>query len=201
METNKILIAAIAIIAFVIGFAFGGAFNKGGQLGSATHFSGPIDSEEGFSVDDTAIIDGSGNITAVRITATDGIILNGGVFSTTTGALGTTTAAQVCAGYSLWSVSPESTATTLYFPATTTLYADCLTANGMTVSFSIHNATSGPNGVSAITLSEGWEQGMSLIGSSTDSLFILNPMDFAQVVMTRVSVATTTAIVDIFRNK
>lgn len=56
---NKItlVIATIALIIGIIGIATNGNVS----LSGATHFSGPIDATEGFSVDDTVVVDGSGN--------------------------------------------------------------------------------------------------------------------------------------------
>jgi len=58
IEIKDILYGIGIIIALIIGIA--GYY--GGTFGGTTHYTGPVDSEEGFSVDGTTIIDGSGNV-------------------------------------------------------------------------------------------------------------------------------------------
>jgi len=199
METNKILIAAIAILAVLQVITFIVVSNSNGVinckncegLGAATHFSGPIDSEEGFSVDDTTVIDGDGNISSKS-----GII--GSVLSTSTGATGTSTAANICAGYSQWSVTPlVEGGTTLYFPASTTIAAaGCLDTVGEKIMFDIYIATSSIDAVGGyVTFADptiaGYGGSGVKVGTSTDPV-VLYEGQTAHVIGSKPSTATTT---------
>ena len=126
------------------------------------------------------------------------IIGRGTVFSTSTGAVATTTAANVCDS-SIWQITPgggnaPTQSVTLYFPATTTLYADCLTMNGQSVEFTVYNATT--TGTGTVTLTKGWVLGTDLRGSTSTDNTVLVPDEWARIVMERTSLTTTTVFIN-----
>jgi len=156
MKNNLIyILGAIAIIALVLSI-----INLGGdgKLGSATHFSGPIDSEEGFTVDDISVIDGSGNIsTANNLTITgetnlDTLVQGGTVTSITASSSEgrwTITPANICdstlikintIGTSSTDTNVSDIAGTWYIPTSTDLIADCIPAVGDFKEVRIQNA-------------------------------------------------------------
>lgn len=143
MNKSNLFVGAIAIIALVLGFI--AIVEDEISLGSATHFSGPIDSEEGFTVDDTSVIDGSGNIsTASNLTITgesnlDTVVQGGDVttiISTSTTHGETLTAANICDSaiikFSILAGGNTDPAGVWNIPTSSDLIADCIPAIGDT---------------------------------------------------------------------
>lgn len=209
-----ISIASIALIVSIIGLFTGGS-NQLGYTGE-THFSGPLDTTEGYKVDDTIVIDADGNVDAPvtsgsastfasTITVSGDSILadlieGGGVWATSSIGTATSTAANVCDN-SIWKITPQTAAAiTMMLPSTSTLYADCLTSNGLSKEILIFNSTS--TGTAApITLTvqfsgdtDGWSGGLDLTGTSTASVQV-DTGDAAVAKFWRTSDTTTTVTI------
>lgn len=124
-------------------------------------------------------------------------IFAGGSFSSTTAVAGTTTAANVCDN-EFWELTPIS-ATSLYLPTVTTLYADCLTANSAKKTVLVHNAGAEDTGTITITKPTlvAVEHGTDMVGTSTDS-FKLGPGQWATLTFLRTSNTTTTVLYEGF---
>jgi len=136
MNKFNLFFGAIAIIALVIGII---AISSDGKLGAITRFSGPVDSEEGFSVDEVEIIGGTGNLTIAGESNLDTLVQGGDVttiISTSTTLRETLTAAQICDSaiikISLLAGGIDNAADTWNLPTSTDLIADCLPAIGDT---------------------------------------------------------------------
>lgn len=134
------IIAVIAIVLSIIAIS-----SKETPFGAYTHFSGPVDSEEGFTVDETTIIDGSGNLSSagtLTITGESNLdtVVQGGdvttIISTSTTHGETLTAAHICDSalikFSLLAGGSADVAGTWNIPTSSDLIADCIPAIGDT---------------------------------------------------------------------
>lgn len=200
MNTNKILIAAIAIILIlqVIQLVKGG-----GKLGGSTSDDWNVGGN--LAVTGTSALTGavtlSGTITAtggsttLATTTVESLITGGGVMSTTTFTAGTLTASDIISNNFIDATVNKATALTL--PATTTLYS-YLTTNGDAKSFYIFNGTTtAAIGEGKITITAGI--GIELKGTSTDSVLI-SSQELKKLDCVRRSNTTTTCSISGFRD-
>ena len=79
-----------------------------------------------------------GDLTSSGDTRVDSLVKTGAIATFT--ATATASAANVCDN-PLWAVSPSGAEPTITLPATTTLFADCLTTNGDSISFAVKTIT------------------------------------------------------------
>ena len=160
---NKtLLIVIVSIVAFAIGFLIcGGSIPRGGTV-----YNRIIEFSEGITVDGTTRIGGTGAATftsgafstTLAVTGEsnlDTLIQGGDVTTIGTSASVTLTAAQVC-NSAIISITPTTTIN-VTLPATTTLFADCLTANGDTKSLLFENAATGAATTTTIVAGTGNE--------------------------------------------
>jgi len=159
------------------------AFGGDGELGGATNFD-YVDTDNGYYVDGTQIIDGSGNFDGA-VTGTTGTFSStlsvtgaltvsgetvvegftdgaGGLAIATTSATRTLTQAELLADNLIEITFNTGTTATLTFPATSTM-TTLIPTEGDHRSWLIHNATSS---TMAVTLTAG--TGMDLIGVTTN---------------------------------
>ena len=151
---NKLL-ASVAVAALVLALiALVSVVNKDGiKLGGITNFD-EVDVTDGYRVDNTVVVDGSGNWdgavtagSASTFTAADfsgeleaALIEEGTLVTRTAGATTTISAANFCdANVVSWAPSEALASTTL--PATGDVIADCLTTDGDSVTFLFRNTT------------------------------------------------------------
>lgn len=132
--------------------------------------------DEGIAVDGTAVINGSGvlvgTVQSADIRATS-LVETGTLESFTTNTA--ITAAQLCDDGAFTATS--SLSVTLTLPSTTTLFADCLTTNGDSLSMPVYN------GSSTTTILVAGGGGELLFSSSTT----LSPLDGARLDIIRLS--------------
>lgn len=155
--TNKLLgyinqnAIQVIILVLVLVIAFGGSSKS---LGGTTNYDA-IDVSDGYSVDGTSIIDGSGNFSiAGTLTASAGDVRlinpvrTGSVYNMASSSVATLTAAQVCDNSLIthgdWAGIASSTAQ-INLPTAANMYADCLTTNGdeLKLYYSNTNLTAG----------------------------------------------------------
>jgi len=153
---NKILFSLVALLGVIAiagtVFAFAGsvkvvvegdyieAQSSGmGMLGAdASHTSGAFDAAGGFLVNGTTVISSDKGITATGDVRVKTPVKTGAIATFTV--TSTATAANVCDN-PLWTVTPATGTPSITLPATTTLFADCLTTNGDTLSFNVKTIT------------------------------------------------------------
>jgi len=146
-KTLSYIAIVLAIIALIVSFGC----NKSAPLGGYT--AGYWDSAEGYKVDGTTIIDGSGNIdsggviagTSITVTGAgsigttltvtgetnaDTVIIGGDVTTIASSATTSVTAAQFCNSTVIRWAPLADASSDLTLPSTSTLFADCLTADG-----------------------------------------------------------------------
>lgn len=190
---NIILSVVISlVVSFVVVSAIKPEINIPLDLGGYT--AGHWDSADGYKVDGTTVIDGSGNYdgaitgTSATLSSTlavtgetnvDTLIFGGGVFSTSSSVAATLSAAEVC-DYSVIRADPTASFT-LTFPATSTLYADCLSAVGDTKIMLIENATTG---TANVTIAAG--TGGTLLEEGTGGDVVLAQDEWAILIITRI---------------
>jgi len=132
---NKDILLAIALTISIAAFIVALGSNPAVQLGGTSHFSGPVDSEAGFTESGTTVIDTDRNIIGADITLSgeanlDNLIYGGDVTTLTPGdTTSTLTAAEFC-NSAVLSLTPAAGNYTLTLPSTTTLAADCLPTAG-----------------------------------------------------------------------
>jgi len=203
MKKDTLVFVSIAIIGVLAVWGLVVAHTK--TVGTFSGYTaGFWDSAEGYKVDGTTVIDGSGNydgaITGTSMTlsgdaAIANLVTNGGVLSTSTGAAGTLLASDIC-DYETILVTPIAAATTLTFPATSTLHADCISAIGKAKTVFFYNATTTP-GVSAITLAAG--TGIQFMATNTTAT-VFNATEGMEITFRRISDATTTALISAYKD-
>jgi hypothetical protein len=197
MNKNNLLFSIMAaIIILMIGVVIGiKVADRSGQTGGLVHhvqeiFSAGLIAEgniEGTSatLSSTLAVTGETNL--------DTLVQGGDVWSTSTDVAATLTAAHVCDN-SVIRVDPLVSAVNLTLPATSTLYADCLTTAGDTKEFLLENATSG---AAAITIVAG--TGVTLLEPSGGDV-VINQNEWALFRMTYVDgmevAVTVTSIQD-----
>jgi len=144
------ILVVVALMVVIVGKIVG---KDVAVLGGATHFSGPVDSAAGYTESGVTVIDTdrniagasgtfSGTLTVGGQTDINTPIFGGSVYTTTTVASTTLTAAHVC-DYSVISLTPTAETIALTLPSTTTLYADCIPTPGDTKYLLLENAATG----------------------------------------------------------
>ena len=193
MNTKIITLIIAGVVLIVIGFGLGKITSRPASLGEQYH----------AIVEDFPGIDINGNNALVEnragnFTEINGRVFEGGtIWTTSTASTATSSTANVCDS-PVWNISPagaSTAATTLYFPATTTLYADCLKSDGISFEVKIRNATT--TGTGAVTLAKGWTLGTDLQATSSDTA-VLDPGRWAIVNFLRQSITTTTVFITRF---
>ena len=124
-KTISVLTLIAAVLALGVGLVnyFHGSNGVGtATTGEITYYPGSINVTHDVAVGEA--------LTAATIDTT-GAVTSGGTVTaiSTSSATYTATAAQICDSSAIV-VTPLGAATTVTFPASTTLFADCLTANG-----------------------------------------------------------------------
>lgn len=198
-----IVMAIVALIVAGVGLK-APVIELSNPLGGSTSASW---SAASFQVSGTEVISSSRAITPVTLTVTGESNLSktiqGGSVATLGTASSTLTAANVCDN-SGWTQTPGVSGgetgdylITNTLPATSTLYADCLTANGKYFELVYINATSSYG--ASTTFAKG--AGIELMKSSdTGGTVTILPQEKAVLKFYRYSIATTTVAVDIFEN-
>jgi hypothetical protein len=131
------------------------------SLGGTTNYDA-LDVTDGYYVDGSQVVDGSGNWIGVissanDLTVTGDVRLKSPIFSGSIGSIvytaGATTsvitAAQVCDGNYATTTPSITAASTLNTPSMVTLVADCLTTNGDTAELVVLNTTASTTVVTA----------------------------------------------------
>ncbi len=159
---KELVISAIALVIAVVG-----VFSPVGQ--GAMDFLGNVtesfwDSAEGYKVDGTVIINGSGGISTTATTSVSNFTQGGGVTATTSPASSALAAAEFDLE-NIIDITPTigTGAITITFPASTTFPLG--TTVGSWRTFSIFNATTSATGI--ITVAGG--TGINLEGTATSS--------------------------------
>lgn len=153
---NKLLsyilpISSVLTLILVAVLVFGGSSTR---LGGTTNFDA-MDVTDGYYVDATQIIDGSGNWVGggtFAITGTSRIyspVITGaiGVLSGSTTTV--ITAAQGCAGTTVYASSSITATSTLNLPTAEAMFAACLTTNGDSVTMYARNMTASTTVITA----------------------------------------------------
>ena len=126
-------------------------------------------------------------------TLTGPLVHGGSVWSTTSAVASTFTAANICDN-SLIQYSPlrGGSGITVTLPATTTLYADCLTVNGMTWTTRFENSSSTVDTEAYFTITRA--AGLRLYGDDADADLVTST-DVVTVEFNRVSASTTNVLI------
>ena len=177
------------VIALVVSFVVVSVAKPKIDFGGYT--AGHWDSADGYKVDGTTVIDGDGNYDGA-ITASSAVVSSPVIQGGTVGIVGygttTVTAAQVC-DYSVIRIGLlADPVAELTLPSTTTLHADCLSANGDHRTVLIDNeATS----TMAMTIVAG--SGIDLQEHVGEGDVVIGATEYARIRFTRITSATTTA--------
>ena len=196
MKNNKLVYVSIAVI--IVLLVVNIIVSAGGNSSVLGNKSNSFwDGVQGFKIDGTTIVDSSRNFTGVALTLTGETqaitVVSGGTADATLWfATTTATAAQMCNySYAGMGLASDPVAT-LTLPATTTLHADCLGANGKTKSILISdNAT----GTLAMTIVAG--AGIELMGDDNSSE-VLAEDSIVRLDFLRISTATTVVTISPF---
>lgn len=176
-----------------------------------THFSGPVDSAAGYTESGTTVISTSkalSNITTgafssnVTVGGTLGItgesnldtlIQGGDVTAVTATTNYTLTAAQVCDSSVITVTVNAKTGKNVTFPATTTLFADCLTTNGDAKALLFRNITATAGTTTTMVAGSG----IDLLEPDGQNVVLAGGAD-ALITVHRISTNEATIVVDEF---
>jgi len=205
---TKSLTIIVGVIGIVVGLVVGMSIPKGASFG-ATNYNRQISFDEGIAVDNTQIVDGSGNwvgaitgttatlsstLSVTGDTTLSDVIVNGGVYTTTTAT--TTLTADLICDYSVWVLTAGASVLpsyTLTMPGTSTLHADCLDTAGDSKRLLVVNASTA---ASSTIFAEG--VGMDFLTvSDTIATTSLAQGQQAWLTFTRAVSATTTMTLEV----
>jgi len=215
--TNKSIIISLFVVfvmsavALVASFTprevqLGGSTSDNWSIGGNLSVTGTGTITSGATLSSTLGVSGATTLSSTLTVSGESNLartIQGGSTATISGlASSTLTAANLCDN-SVLSITPTTTwgnPITLTFPATTTLYADCLTANGDFISLLLVNATSSYG--ASTTLAEGTGSPSSGIeikkSADTGGDILILPQEIARLTLTRINSSTTTVEVHNF---
>jgi hypothetical protein len=169
MENIKLgIILAIVGVAFLgVGLGIGGVLSPTCEapVGGLIH-NVQESFDEGIAVDGTEVISGTGGVSftsgafSTTLTVTgesnvDTLVYGGDITSIATDTAYTLTAAQVCDSSVIEFLASTTGDCAVTFPATTTLYADCLLANGDSKDLIFRNISAAAGTTTTMTLGSG----------------------------------------------
>ena len=205
-------------VVFELGEGVKELLTGGITFGGTSHISGPLDSASGYYVNGTEFADSSRNVSAASTTITSALnvagesnlalTITGGTVTSIVGHA-TTTAAQICDSSVIqWQKGDGTASTTLGLASSSDIIADCLQSDGDSKRLLIWNyattTVGGANpGTIALTIKGTDPASMKMLESYDDGVVVLKGragLNFAEMIITRISTASTTVFIQTLQN-